>query len=123
MIQYLTMDQMVVVIERTLGTPTQTRLRDVGLLEGAVARPQAGMFGVEAYPDLHTKAAALMHSLVTSHPLVDGNKRVGLAATLTFLAVNGRRVRPGEALFDLTMAVAAGQLDVHEIAEALRKLP
>lgn len=123
-IHYLTLDQMIVVIERTLGPPAQAHLRDVGLLEGAVARPAAGMMGAETYPDLYVKAAALMHSVVTSHPLVDGNKRVGLAAALVLLAVNGVKVAPAEALFDLTMAVASGKIrDVHAIAEVLRRLP
>lgn len=121
--RYLTMGEMVAVIERTLGAPAQTHLRDVGLLEGAVARPQAGMFGTEAYVDLHMKAAALMHSLVTSDPLVDGNKRVGLAATLVFLALNGRSVQPQDALFDLVMAVASGELrDVNVFADRLQAL-
>ena len=64
-------------------------LRDQGLLESAVARPQASAFGADAYPNLVTKAAALLHSLVLNHPFVDGNKRTAILATLVFLDLNG----------------------------------
>ena len=64
-------------------------LRDAGLLEAAVARPRASDFGEEAYPTLHEKAAALLHSLVPSHALVDGNKGLGLASVIAFCGMNG----------------------------------
>jgi death on curing protein len=59
-------------------------LRDFGLLESAVLRPQATTFGDDAYPTLHEKAAALLHSLARNHPFVDGNKRTARAATTVF---------------------------------------
>ena len=59
-------------------------VRDIGLLESALARPQASAFGSDAYPELHTKAAALLHSVASNHGLVDGNMRLALAATIAF---------------------------------------
>lgn len=98
-------------------------VRDFGLLEAAVARPSATVFGQDAYPDLFTKAAALLHSLVRNHALVDGNKRAGWASAWVFLEVNG--VRLGEPLDvdsaeQLVLAAARGELEVPEVAAGLR---
>ncbi|WP_228372768.1 type II toxin-antitoxin system death-on-curing family toxin [Demequina maris] len=97
-------------------------VRDVGLLESALARPATTLMGADAYPTLDLKAAALLHSLVNNHALADGNKRLGWLATVVFVGFNGFRVRmsQGEA-FDLVWAVADGTLDdVGEIAARLR---
>ncbi|MGD2164199.1 MAG: type II toxin-antitoxin system death-on-curing family toxin [Anaerolineae bacterium] len=67
-------------------------LRDPGLLESAVARPQASFESEDLYPDLWTKAAALLHSLIKNHPFVDGNKRTAVTATGIFLELNGQRL-------------------------------
>ncbi len=64
-------------------------VRDYGLLDAAIARPQSSVFGVDAYPDLFEKAAALLHSLARNHALVDGNKRTAWASAWVFLTVNG----------------------------------
>src|SRR3546814_18487190 len=64
-------------------------VRDWGLLASALARPKALVFGEAAYPGLNGKAAALLHSLITNHALVDGNKRLGLVAVLLFYGMNG----------------------------------
>lgn len=87
-------------------------LRDVGLLEAAAARLRATAFGEDAYPSVHDKAAALLHSIVRNHALVDGNKRLGLAAVITFYGVNGIRLTlTNDEAYDLVMAVARGELD------------
>ena len=57
-------------------------MRDYGLLEAAVARPQAAVFGKDAYPDLDSKARALLHSVARNHALIDGNKRLALTTTI-----------------------------------------
>nr|ACO88856.1 putative death-on-curing protein [Microbacterium sp. MA1] len=67
----------------------QLIVRDEGLLQAAVARPLTSVFGVEAYPNLWDKAAALMHSLARNHPFVDGNKRTSWASANVFLHING----------------------------------
>ncbi len=95
-------------------------VRDVGLLAAAAARPTASAFGGDAYPGLAEKAAALMESLVRSHPLVDGNKRLGWLALVITLDLNGVRldVPDGEAVA-LTIGIAAGTAGLPEIVAAL----
>lgn len=107
---YLTLAELIHVAERTLGT--EVPVRDPGLLQSALARPQTTAFGTDAYPSLEEKAAALLHSLARNHALVDGNKRLGLAATIAFLGVNGRRLTlTNDEAYELVMSVAAGELD------------
>jgi len=117
-IRYLTAEDLLAIIPAT-GAPTA--IRDIGLLESAAARPQASVFGEDAYPDLHTKAAALLESLVRNHPLVDGNKRLGWLATTVFYRHNGFKLRteddPG---YDLVIAIAEGRMDVPAIAAILQ---
>jgi death-on-curing protein len=98
------------------------QVRDIGLLESAAARPRATTFGDDAYPSLHDKAAALLHSLARTQPLVDGNKRLALAATIAFYGINGLRLTlSNDEAYELVMAVATGQLDdVEPIAALLR---
>jgi death-on-curing protein len=88
MTDYLTLAEALAIhddqIERYGGS---AGVRDLGLLEAALFRPQTGH-----YADLIEEAAALWESLAQNHPFLDGNKRVAFAATYTFLAVNGRRI-------------------------------
>lgn len=96
-------------------------VRDLGLLSSALARPQSAMFGVEAYPDLFAKAAALMSSLAQNHPFFDGNKRFCWVATLTFLELNDVVVdMPVDAAFDLVLDAAQSRVDIPMIAERFR---
>jgi death-on-curing protein len=87
-----------------------------------VHRPRASVLGQDAYPDVLTKAAALLHSLARNHPLVDGNKRLAWLGTYVFCAKNGIELDPDDdAAYELVVAVAAGSLDeVGAIAEVLR---
>ena len=114
---YLTLPELLHVAERTLGSDVP--VHDHGLLESALARPQATAFGVDAYPSLDEKAAALLHSLARNHALVDGNLRLALAATIAFLGLNGRRLTlSNDDAYLLVMDVASGRLDdVSSIAE------
>jgi len=118
---YLTLPELLHIAERILGR--EPPVRDLGLLEAAVARPQATVFGAGAYPDLDTKAAALLHSLARNHALLDGNKRLSLSALIAFYGVNGRRLTlTNDGAYDLVIAVATGQLDsVEEIAALLAR--
>ena len=88
----------------------------------ALARPQATAFSKDAYPDLNAKAAALLHSIARNHALIDGNKRLALAAVIAFYGLNGRRLTlTNDAAYDLVVSVAAGQLEaVDDIAAILR---
>jgi death-on-curing protein len=116
---YLTLPELLHVAERTLGL--DYAVRDYGLLEAALARPQATAFGKDAYPDLDVKAAALLHSIARNHALIDGNKRLALAAVIAFYGLNGRRLTlTNDEAYDLVMSVAEGRLDtVDAIATAL----
>ena len=87
MTRYLTVEQALRIARAAVGGPIE--VRDVGLLESALHRPRASVLGQEAYPDLFTKASALLHSLARNHPLVDGNKRLAWLATYVLLAKNG----------------------------------
>ena len=115
MTEYLRLDDLFVV-EAALGSPG---VRDVGLLESALARPRTSVFGDDAYPTLAMKAAALVHSIVTNHALVDGNKRLGLVALRLFVGMNDHDlVATQDEKFDLIMAIADGSLrDVEDIAD------
>ncbi|MFT4219683.1 MAG: type II toxin-antitoxin system death-on-curing family toxin [Microbacterium sp.] len=95
-------------------------VRDLGLLSSAIARPESAMFGVEAYPDLGRKAAAMFSSLAQNHPFFDGNKRFAWVATLTFLELNGAVVdMPTGEAFELVLTVAQSAIGLDEIAAAL----
>lgn len=117
---YLDLDDLLHTAHRTLSG--DVAIRDVGLLQSALARPLASAFGEDAYPGLDDKAAALLHSLARNHGLVDGNKRLALAATIAFYGLNGRRLTmSNDDAYELIVHVAAGDLDdVTEIAARLR---
>ena len=107
---FLTLPELLHVADRTLGG--EPDIRDVGLLESALARPQATAFGSDAYPSLDAKAAALLHSLARNHALIDGNKRLALAAVIAFYGLNGRRLTlTNDDAYELIINVAAGKLD------------
>lgn len=116
---YLTLPELLHVAARTLGS--EPGVRDYGLLEAALARPQAIAFGSDAYPGLDGKAAALLHSLARNHALVDGDKWLALAVTIAFYGLNGHRLTlTNDEAYELIMDVAAGKLDsVDEIAAIL----
>lgn len=121
MTEYLTMDDLLDIAPGAIGQ--EVLVRDYGLLEAAVARPKASAFGQDAYPDLHVKAAALLHSLVSNHALVDGNKRLAWAACRVFLGLNDQWISgvTEDERVDFVVAVASGELvDVEKIAERLR---
>ena len=117
---YLTLPELLHIAGRVLGP--DYAVRDYGLLDAALARPQATAFGKDAYPTLDAKAAALLHSLARNHALIDGNKRLALAALIAFYGLNGRRLTlTNDAAYDLVMSVASGRLDtVDDIAAILQ---
>lgn len=119
---WLTTDDVQYFNERFVGPD---KLRDFGLLEAAVMRPQTTAFGNDAYETLHEKAAALLHSLARNHPFVDGNnKRAGWAAVTVFYRINGYTVAdevdPGQVI-GLVVDVAEGLIDVPNIAATLKE--
>ncbi|KIF74640.1 death-on-curing protein [Streptomyces sp. 150FB] len=116
--QYLTLPELLNLAKR-LGA---AEVRDYGLLESALMRPQASVFGQDAYPDVWQKAAALMESLARNRALIDGNKRIAWYATWVFLHLNGHPLHPD---FDVDEAeqfvlkVCQGELEMPKVAELL----
>jgi death-on-curing protein len=121
-VEYLDLEDLLDLARRLLGDPPP--VRDVGLLGSAAARPQTTVFGEDAYPDLWTKAAALLVSIVKNHALVDGNKRLGWLSTAVFLEINGVDVVTiaNDDVYDFVIDVAAGNPEVADVAERLRRL-
>ena len=121
-VEFLDLDDVVDLARMLLGDPPP--IRDIGLLGSAVARPQTTVFGEDAYPDLWTKAAALLHSIVKNHALVDGNKRLGWLATAVFLGINGIKSwrASNDDVFTLVMDVAANDPTLDQIARDLRRI-
>jgi death-on-curing protein len=119
---FLTLDEVIEIhhdqIRRYGGDAT---LRDLGLLQSAVATPQSGFGGqyLHAYP--HEMAAAYLFHLAQNHPFVDGNKRTALAAALTFLEMNGLKLSATkDEVEQLTLSVAAGQTAKATVADFFR---
>jgi death on curing protein len=116
---YLTLEDVLGYVERSGWV-----LRDLGLLDAAVHRPQSSLFGREAYPTLASKAAALLHSLAQNQALLDGNKRLAVVCVDVFVNVNDQRVMASEdTLFDLMIEVAGGLGDIPTIARRLEVRP
>jgi death-on-curing protein len=118
-VDYLSVDDFV---EVAVAVVKDVTIRDAGLLASAAARPQATVFGADAYPSFAGKAAALLHSLGRNHVLVDGNKRLAWSATRVFCLLNGRdlvfTIDDAEAM---VLAVAAGHLDVPNLTALLER--
>lgn len=105
MIEYLTLEDVLALIEDLAVGP----IRDVGLLDSAVHRPQVSVFGADAYPSIDEKAAVLLESLVRNHALIDGNKRIGWLATVVFYGLNDITLdAPDDDAYDLVIAMASG---------------
>lgn len=120
--EYLDLDDLIDLARTLFGDPPP--VKDHGLLGAAAGRVAVTVSGEDAYPDVWTKAAALLQSIVKSHPLVDGNKRLGWLATAVFLEINGVAITTAsnDAVYRLVMEVAAGRLSVETIAGGLRQL-
>jgi death-on-curing protein len=121
-IEFLDLDDLVELARSLLGDPPP--IRDIGLLGSAAARPQTTAFGEDAYPDLITKAAALLQSIVNNHALVDGNKRLGWLATAVFLELNGIKAShaSNDDVYDLVVWIAASNPDLDDITTRLRRV-
>jgi death-on-curing protein len=96
-------------------------VRDLGLLQSALAQPRLTFDGVELYPGLIQKASALGFSIILNHPFIDGNKRVGHAAIEVFLMLNGYEIDAGgDEQERVILAIAAGEMKREELTEWLR---
>lgn len=116
MIEYLTLEDALALID-DLGVGP---IRDIGLLDSALHRPQVSVFGRDAYPSPAEKAAVLLESVVRNRPLVDGNKRLGWLALVVFLGLNGQALEaPDDDAYDLVVGVAGGRAAHQAAAERL----
>jgi death-on-curing protein len=116
--EYLTLEDLLALIE-DLGVGP---IRDVGLLDSAIHRPQATVYGDDAYPDLDQKAAVLLESLGRNHALIDGNKRIGWLATAVFYGLNNIELEaPDDDAYDLVIAIATGATSYEDAASQLAK--
>jgi death on curing protein len=98
-------------------------VREVALLESAVAAPQASFGGRSPYQDIAEVAAAYLFFLCRNHPFIDGNKRAALGACIVFLRLNGIEPKiDGPAWEELALAVAASEIDRGEATQRLRRL-
>lgn len=117
-VEYLSLEDLLVLAE-DLGV---SAVRDVGLLDSAAHRPQSTIFGEDAYPTLHEKAAVLLESVVRNHALVDGNKRLAWMATFAFYGLNGVDLdAPEGAAYDLVVSASKGTIDYGAIADQLAR--
>jgi death-on-curing protein len=119
---YLTPEQVLFIHSRLVSEIGGSHgVRDLGLLESAIACPRATFDKKELYPDLFTKAAALMDSLINNRPLLDGNKCTGVTATELFLRINGRKLTASpKALEACTLHVATKGMELAELANWLK---
>lgn len=124
MVRYLTMAEIHLIHQDQLRRyGGDSGLRDSVLLSSALAMPAGSFSGQEFHPSLFDKAAAYLFHLCQDHAFVDGNKRVGLAAALVFLDLNGVVIEdPDEELYDLVIQVTAGRAKKPDIAAMLERL-
>lgn len=121
MTRYVTLEEALRIAEAVIGA--EPLIRDLGLIDSALSRPQSSLFGQDAYPSLDEKAAAMLQSLALNHGLVDGNKRMAFACTSVFLTLNGASLELDDQTeaYDLVIAVVAGEMsEISDIAAALR---
>lgn len=120
---YLTPEQVLFIhyrlIEETGGSHG---LRDIALLQLAIARPMAAFGGDDLYPDIFTKAAALMHSLIKNHPFIDGNKRTAITSSSIFLLRNGFQIiASNKELEQFTLEAASTKIEIEKIVKWFKK--
>ncbi|MFF1574005.1 type II toxin-antitoxin system death-on-curing family toxin [Leifsonia sp. NPDC058292] len=117
----MTLEEALLVIKAVHGHDPLRYVRDTVLLQSALERPAATLFGRDAYPDIYAKGAALLHSSLRNHALLDGNKRTGWILCALFFQLNGYEEHYDEdAMFDFIVAVAEGEIeDIGDIARQL----
>ena len=118
--EYLSIDDVVQIVEMSSQSPLREAVRDLGLLIGAVDRPSLKYRGMDVYTPLAMKAAALMESLARNNALFDGNKRLAWLATNVFLELNGSTVQFNDnEIFSLLREVQQGYLATNDLAHRL----
>lgn len=97
-------------------------IKDLGLIQSAIARPQSSFGGEDLYPGIFDKAAALFHSLMFNHAFVDGNKRTTIVSTARFLSLNGYELDvDGKEFVAFPLKVENEHLSIEQISKWLQK--
>ena len=98
------------------------RVREIGLLESAAARPKTSVFGEDAYLTFAEKTAALLHSIARNHALIDGNKRLAWSAARLFCLMNDLDINmKQDKAYEMVVGVAAGQIEMDELVKILKR--
>ena len=120
--RYLTAEQVLFIHARLIAeTGGEHDVRDLGLLQSAVSRPQASFERQDLYPDVYHKAAALLESLINNHPFVDGNKRTGFTSAAMFLKINGfSLVASNQEVESFVLSIATGEGSIETITDWLK---
>ncbi len=119
---WITLDDLLLIHARVIeATGGVGGVVNAGGLESALLRPFTTFDGVELFPDLMTKVAALIHSIIAFHPFADGNKRVALVAGDICLRLNGLRLTPSDDVEPFFWSIARGEQAVESIAAWLRE--
>lgn len=121
--KYLSLDEVIAIHDSMIEEYGGSHgIRDLGLIQSAISRPQASFGGEDLYPTLFEKAAALFHSFMFNHAFVDGNKRTTISVTARFLAINGFSLEVSQDEFvDFPLRVENNHLDLEAIADWLKK--
>lgn len=121
--RYLYPKQIMFLHKRIISTTGGSHgIRDKGLLESAVYRPQASFGGKDFYLDLYQKTAVLCHSIINNHPFIDGNKRVGFEGMRLMLRLNGYDIKASQKeKFDFAMNIAKGKMNEQDITEWINR--
>lgn len=122
-VSYLTVEQVEHIHDRVIAeTGGSLGIVNRAMLESAVERPRSGIQGHEFYPTLHEKTAAVLHSIITTHPFADGNKRTAMTVAEVFLTLNGHELSASQFEFEeFAVQVAVTRPDVAEVAEWVRR--
>jgi death-on-curing protein len=98
------------------------RVRDLGLLDSALSRPRASLFGQDAYPSIYLKAAALMESIILNHPMIDGNKRSSWFGLNAFLLLNGLVIEADQVeAYEFVLGIPTKKIDIESSANWIEK--
>lgn len=121
--KYLTSEQILFIHSRLIDSTGGTHgIRDIGLLQSAVGRPEATFGGEDLYPDIFHKAAALMESLIKNHSFIDGNKRTAITSTGIFLQMNGHTLKTSQKeLEHFTLDMATGKASFNDAVRWFEK--
>ena len=123
-VSFLTLAEVVAIHSDQIGRyGGEAGIRDMGLLESAIAQPQVSFSGEWLHSDIWSMAAAYAFHISQNHPFFDGNKRTALASALVFLRMHGIRIRdPKSTLIDVMYQVAKGEIDKVKLAAFFKKL-